>query len=476
MQDPDIHTSPDLSQDVLHPAPRRGSTGRFRDGFYSFFHWFTFRGNITVCIIALTVFILHLVVINNPPQPAFDEEHYVPEARLFLNGEGMNRSEHPPLAKWFIASGMFIFGDNATGWRFPSVLFGTASIFLFYLICVKLTRRSDLDEPVEQEEALPMRRGSGWFRIDVFVPVLATSLFAFENLSFVQSHVAMLDVFSITLMLLGFLLYLRGRHVGAGIVLGLSMLAKSMAVLAIVAVLVHWIITRRKEIIAEVVFTFNTLWGRGGERPPVSDILRMIGFIIAVPAVWFGLIPLLEYPATHVWANPLERTWSMLGTHISLSTNSYTAGIATTPWRWLYFPEGIFYWYTPHYVGSVSWTIWALIIPSMGYLAFEIVKRKLKHAIVALFALSWFFGVYILLIPLELATNRLMYIFYIYPAIPPVTLAIAWAGWRLWGITRWRRKGKKIFLWGLMAYLLGSVVVFFLMSPYGSGVFQFPQA
>lgn len=476
MQDSAIQTPPDISQDLLYQESRRGSTGRFRNGLYSFFHWFTFRGNIVVCIIALTVFILHLVIINNPDRPAFDEEHYVPEARLFLNGEGMNRTEHPPLAKWFIASGMFIFGDNATGWRFPSILFGTASIFLFYLICLRLTRQNSPDEFIDQEEDPPMRRGSGWFRIGVFVPVLATILFAFENLSFVQSHVAMLDVFYVTLMLLGFLLYLRGRHVGAGIVLGLSMLAKSMAILAIVAVLVHWVITRRKEIIAEIVFTFDALRGRGGERPPVSDILRMIGFLLAVPAVWFGLIPLLEYPATHVWANPIERTWSMLSTHVSLSTNSYTAGIATTPWRWLTFPEGIFYWYTPHYVGSVSWTIWALIMPSIGYLVFEVFKRKLQAAVVAFFTLSWFFGVYLLLIPLELATNRLMYIFYIYPAVPAVALAIAWVSWRLWGVTRWRRKGRKVFLWGLMAYLLGTVVVFFLMSPYGSGIFQFPQA
>jgi len=59
-----------------------------------------------------------------------------------------------------------------------------------------------------------------------FVPVFATFLFAFENLSFSQSGIAMLDVFYVTLMLAGFLFYLRGNYIQCGILMGLSMLCK----------------------------------------------------------------------------------------------------------------------------------------------------------------------------------------------------------------------------------------------------------
>jgi len=41
----------------------------------------------------------------------FDEQHYVPDARSILAGNGTQRLEHPPLAKLFIAAGIAIFGD-----------------------------------------------------------------------------------------------------------------------------------------------------------------------------------------------------------------------------------------------------------------------------------------------------------------------------------------------------------------------------
>jgi predicted membrane-bound dolichyl-phosphate-mannose-protein mannosyltransferase len=56
--------------------------------------------------------------------------------------------------------------------------------------------------------------------------VFATFLFAFENMSFAQSGIAMLDVFYVTLMLAGFLFYLRGNYLRCGILMGLSMLCK----------------------------------------------------------------------------------------------------------------------------------------------------------------------------------------------------------------------------------------------------------
>ena len=48
---------------------------------------------------------------------------------------------HPPVGKWMIAAGMWLFGpDNPFGWRFGAALTGTLSIFLLALIAQKLFR------------------------------------------------------------------------------------------------------------------------------------------------------------------------------------------------------------------------------------------------------------------------------------------------------------------------------------------------
>ena len=77
---------------------------------------------------------MHLAYISNPPtmntsvDPPTrnylgDEVFYVSEANLFLNGNGMERPEHPPVGKWLVAAGIFLFGDNTVGWRATPILF-----------------------------------------------------------------------------------------------------------------------------------------------------------------------------------------------------------------------------------------------------------------------------------------------------------------------------------------------------------------
>ncbi|MBI2957302.1 MAG: hypothetical protein HYY32_00520, partial [Chloroflexi bacterium] len=234
----------------------------------------------------------------------------------------------------------------------------------------------------------------------VFVPVFATFLFASENMSFVQAQVAMLDVFYLTFMLLGIFFYLRGNPIAAGIFMGLSMLGKAMAALAILGIAVHWVVTRRDQMAGEVRFTWNALLGIKGVPSTRSDILGMMKFLVAIPVVWLALLALLELAATHTWSNPISRTISMLTSHLGLTFNSSstsTTGIATRPWEWLYYPGGLFYWYTPRFIGAIGWTVWALVVPAMAYMGYEIIRGRFRGHAVATFALFWFIGVYGLL-------------------------------------------------------------------------------
>jgi dolichyl-phosphate-mannose-protein mannosyltransferase len=406
-----------------------------------------------------------------------DEIFYVSEANLFLHGTGMERPEHPPLGKWLIAGGIFLFGDNPVGWRTPSIIFSAASIFLFYFICLRLVRRNSAEANIKTWFQ-PKNRWSKWFRPVTFIPVIATFLFATENMSFVLGHIAMLDVFCITFMLLGFLLYLRGNYLICGVVMGLSMLCKAMALLAILAIAIHLILTRRKEIAADIKFLWSRLRGSLNlPAAPDGDILKTLLIPLAAALTWFVLLPVLQYPATHQWISPIKSSLDMLTTHLSLNEAGYgsPSGIASKPWMWLIWPDGIYYWANPRYLLAIGWTVWVLIMPSIAFLIYEVARYRKKGNELAWFILAWFVGVYGLLVVLKLVTGRLMYHFYFYPAIPAVCLAIAWLFWRLWGVAKKRGKKSRIaFGVGLGVYLAATIVTFVFMSPLGTNLIHLP--
>src|SRR5688572_16568488 len=49
--------------------------------------------------------------------------------------------EHPVGGKLIVAASIRLLGDNAYGWRLPSVVFGTLAILLTFLLAVRLTAR-----------------------------------------------------------------------------------------------------------------------------------------------------------------------------------------------------------------------------------------------------------------------------------------------------------------------------------------------
>jgi predicted membrane-bound dolichyl-phosphate-mannose-protein mannosyltransferase len=83
---------------------------------------------------------------------------------------------HPPLAKELMAVSIRVFGDVPLGWRYPSVLFGSLAIVAMYLC------------------GLALFTAQG--------PAVASALIAFFNqMVFVQSRIAMLDISAPTLCL-----------------------------------------------------------------------------------------------------------------------------------------------------------------------------------------------------------------------------------------------------------------------------------
>jgi len=335
-----------------------------------------------LCFLLIVVLVLHFSIIMQPNEPLFDEIHYIEDGRHIIDGDGTNRVEHPPLAKLILVGGMHLFGDNPFGWRFFSIIFGAAGIIFMYLIC----RRLNLSKKVSY---------------------LATFLLATENLSFVQGGIAMLDVFSITLMLASFWLYLKERYIMSGVAVGLCTLAKLSGAFALVVIGLHWFLTIGYAEIGNLLSSLYRFLAR--RRSRWHFLLQFFTFIknnwcfamlaLAVPVTFIALMPFLDYVIWGEWLNPISQIDRMLSdTGSIVFTPDYPEAnnIASRPWEWilpiwygeLHWAHFVLpYWYTPlRFLGMISPSITVLVIPAVIYIIYRAIKGKAD----ALFPFSWF--------------------------------------------------------------------------------------
>jgi dolichyl-phosphate-mannose-protein mannosyltransferase len=195
----------------------------------------TSRNAIIAVIIFLVAHFALLIGVTTPEKFYFDEVHYVPAARQMLEPvmpTPMLNPMHPPLAKQMIAQSIRIFGDEPLGWRYPGVLFGSLAIVAMYLCGLALFARTG--------------------------PAVASALLAFFNqMVFVQSRIAMLDIFALAFGLFAIAAFVHGfrkprPHLWfalAGLAFGFSIackwsglfaLAICMVIVAVIRLLQGW--------------------------------------------------------------------------------------------------------------------------------------------------------------------------------------------------------------------------------------------
>ncbi|WP_420713902.1 dolichyl-phosphate-mannose--protein mannosyltransferase [Arthrobacter sp. H14-L1] len=157
--------------------------------------------------------ILRFVRLGEPHALVFDETYYVKDAySLLQSGYERNWAEkanehfvagnfsslldtpeyvvHPPVGKWMIAFGMWLFGPSSSfGWRFSAALVGTLSIFVLALIAQKMFRST-------------------------IMGAMAGLLFAVDGHAIVQSRTSLLDVFVMFWALVAFGALLLDRDDG----------------------------------------------------------------------------------------------------------------------------------------------------------------------------------------------------------------------------------------------------------------------
>ena len=452
---------------------------------------------------------LHLATITRPDTPLFDEQHYVPDARRIITGEGTLRTEHPPLAKLLIAGGIELFGDNPWGWRMPSLILSTVALVAFYDICRRLG--------TSHRTAL-----------------IATLLLGTENLMFIHSGMAMLDIYEVAFAMYAFWFYLRGPKWwwAAAVMVGLAGLCKFNGVLAIIPIGLHWFIIGYKpnmgnpmptpvapapilpaatpaadnatevsvepsqipavEPIAtppQPVKTKRTFW------QTYSVPLIFIGSMLLAPLAFFLFYWVFEMIiwqkgiALFVWGH-----WDMgIVGDIRGALNatgsikfSYDGAFPARPWEWVLSPTGSLYfygwlthpenyenillpyWYTPAYTGILSPSLWLsglLVIPVAIWNAF-----KKNNA--SIFIVCWLIGTWVVWIPLFLATNRITYMFYYLPTIGAIAMGTALIV--TYFLRRIDKKAggfwKHFMMLSVASFLLFHLLSFSVLSPLRLGV------
>lgn len=368
-------------------------------------------------LILIATLAAHFSVILNPDQLVLDEQHYVKDARSIIAIHYDERPEHPTLAKLMIVGGILAFGDDPWGWRVPAIIMSTIGITLFYLISRRLR---------------VSRSGSS----------IASFLYGFENFVFLQGSLAMLDVFMLTMMLAVFLLYLYRQYILSGVFIGLAALTKIIGVLAAPVIFIHWFIP--------LVFNYakRSRW--------------FVLTVIFAPISYLGFMPIFDYAVSHHFQNPISRTKEMLSLMSSLTFATVKQDSISRPWEWILNYRPMAYWYTPHYTGAISPTIWILIIPVVLYMIY----RAVKGSEAGLFGFSWFFGLYLLWIPLSIITNRISFIFYFYPVIGAICLGLGMGLSEALGWAKIKARKIKIPVYaGVIAFLMLHFAFFALLSP-----------
>lgn len=340
----------------------------------------------------------------------FDENYYVNAARVILGwpvGKGDPyadaqpgfdpNTEHPHAAKLLIAASMRLFGDNALGWRLASVVFGTLSVPLLYGIV----------------------RHVGATKA---VALLATFLYAFDNLVLVHSRIATLDIFMVSFLLLGLYCYLAGKPALAALACAAASLCKITGVYGIAA------------IVAIEGLRLVRTWAE--RRHLERELFRRLLITIVVYSVAFpSLLGILDSIWSSSYKNPIEHTRHIFSYGFALTRPEGPQQEESNPWQWLVNEVPMTYLRTDENVlvndelktsratiffrGAMNPYVIFIAPLAIAYAGCSAFKRRddCSFLVLALFITTY--GPFWLA---ALFAHRISYLFYFLPTIPAVAI------------------------------------------------------
>lgn len=349
-------------------------------------------------IAAILIFALSIRLwrLSLPTGYIFDEVYYAKNANSLLSSavelDAQGQAEfvvHPPFGKWLIAIGIRLFGNEEFGWRFASVIFGTLSILLIYLIVKKLFNSE-------------------------FLSITAALLMAFDGLNLVMSRVALLDIFLMFFILLSIYFLIINNLWLSGSAIGLALSIKWSAAFLIPLVILFVVVYNK--------VTFRNLFKVMGQFTllPISIYF----------ASWSGWIFSSQGWARQSESNVFASLWNyhlqILDFHQGLDDkHAYQAN----PWSWLVLGRPTsFYYESPSDCGAekCAQEILAIGTPLLWWISifavaitFGFLVTKLERA--AAIILLGFAGTYL---PWFFIQSRTTFYFYSISTLPFLILAL----------------------------------------------------
>jgi dolichyl-phosphate-mannose-protein mannosyltransferase len=406
--------------------------------------------------IALVAAYLRFNRLSKPRALVFDEVYYSKDSYDLLRygvergpkGTGPGFVVHPPLGKWLIAPGQAIFGHNTLGWRFAAALFGSMAVLILARTARRLTRSTLLG-------------------------CLAGLLLALDGLAFVQSRVAMLDIFLMFWVLAAFACLVADRdagrarlaarlaagmspdrlrvglrwwRLGAGACLGAACATKWSAIYYVAAfglLAFGWDVGARRT--AGAVEPFRSAL-RADLVPSGLALLVLPALVYVVSWTgWFlgdaatawdhdRYVRAGQGTLTHaraVFGGWLHYHWEAWRFHIHLSTKH---PYQSSPWGWLLLARPVLYFATYPKLGELGCSatagcarvtldigtpaIWWASIPATVTMAWRWISRRDWRAAAVLA------GMGAGLLPWLATPERTMFFFYALPALPFMILGL----------------------------------------------------
>ncbi len=346
--------------------------------------------NILILIIVLTAF-LRLFRLDYPNKFIFDEVYHAFTAKEYLKGSreawewwttpppGVAYEwTHPPLAKEIMTASMFIFrSQDSWAWRLPGALLGVLSVYLVYLLGIRLLN--------SQTAAL-----------------IAAFAYSLDGINFVQSRVGMNDIYFVTFMLASLLFMLNKKFIFAAIFLGLSLSSKWAAVYIYLIFIPLLLVQGR---------TLHIL------------------YFIAIPIFVYLISYIPFYLLGHTPEQFIHLQQQMWWYHTTLkATHNYSS-----PW-WSW-PLNLYpVWYFVDYKGDKIANIFAVGNPAIFWIGtatilltiLETFKRKSLNLFIILM------GFFVFWLPWAISP-RIMFLYHFSPSIPFLSLALGYQLKSLYG-------------------------------------------
>jgi dolichyl-phosphate-mannose--protein O-mannosyl transferase len=390
-----------------------------------------------VCFVA--VLALNTAQLGRPNRYIFDEVYHAHTAIQLARGNAAawlpgtvdratgvaNEWTHPPLAKLMMETGILVLGEKAFGWRVASAVFGALGVALVLL--------------------------AGWSWFGAGVGVLAALFLALDGLWFVQSRVAMNDVFLAVFVLAAFLSWSRWRTtrasgwlLGTGALLGLAISTKWSGLAALGLLFLLSVVTVWRE--------------RHSPGVRVSVVARwMVLAFVLIPAVLY-LVSYAQFFAMH---HSLREWWTLQWQMLRYHSHLQRTHPGSSPWwSWPLLLRPV--WYASEAHGHAvqqmfalgNPILWWLFLPGISVLAWRFVAAPVEQWRDGLVAVG-FLGNWL---PWALSP-RIAFLYHMLPSVPFGCLALARALSLLRG--RWR-----VFRW---AYGPAVVVSFLYFYPHLAG-------